>query len=71
MKELRKWLRTIVKTKIFHICIIILIIAVLISFAYVRIAKYDEEGEKEMPFEVSKINVISSVTGENVQAEVE
>ncbi len=65
MKKLRRWFRTLVKTKAFHICIITLIIIGLIAFAYVRIAKYNSEGETQMPFEVSKINVISSVDGED------
>ena len=70
MKKIRKWFRKLVKTKVFHICVIIAIIAALIAFAYITIMKYNVEGEKEMPFEVSKINVISSVTGENVVDEI-
>ncbi len=65
MKKLRLWLRKIVKTKTFHICIILLIIAALIYVAYYKISLYDVEGEKEMPFEVSKIDLISSVAGES------
>ncbi len=69
MKEFRRWLRGLVKTKIFHIIIILAIIIFLIFIAYINIVKYDTEGEKQMPFEVSKISVISSVEGENIEGE--
>lgn len=67
MKKLRIWLRKIIKTRAFHLCIIATIILILIAFAYTTIEKYEQEGEKEMPFEVSKINVISSVYGEEIE----
>ena len=39
----------------------------MVIFALIKIKKYDVEGESEMPFEISKINVISSVGGETIQ----
>ena len=64
MKKIRRWLRNLVKTKAFHISIIVIIVLALISFACITIIKYNKKGETKMPFEVSKIEVISSVTGE-------
>ena len=69
MKKLRKWLRKLFKTRVFHVCVVLLIIAAIVAFGYVKIKEYDVEGEKDMPFEVDKISVISSVSGTNVEGE--
>ena len=67
MRKLKKKLRKIVKTKTFHFTIIGLIILALIIFAAIKMKKYDIEGETKMPFEISKISIISSVDGNTVE----
>ncbi len=67
MRKLKKKIRRIIRTKTFHCIIIALIILAMVIFALIKIKKYDVEGESEMPFEISKINVISSVGGETIQ----
>lgn len=42
--------------------VIIVVIAIAIAFAIFTVLKYEVEGEKEVPFEVSKIIVISSAS---------
>lgn len=48
---------------IFHLCISIFFIIIAISIAGVLGLKYKVEGEKSMPFEISKIMVVSTVEG--------
>ena len=47
--------------KIFHICMIIAIIAAILFGVGILVLRYQVEGETNMPFEISKISVISSV----------
>ena len=47
------------KTRI-KLCLIILIIVIAIAFALFTVMKYDVEGEKNVPFRIGKVIVISS-----------
>ena len=52
-------IRDRIKQKI-KFCIIILVITIAIAVAIFSVLKYEVEGEKEVPFELEKIIVISS-----------
>ena len=60
MKDKIKYLTT---TKAFHICMIIVIIAVIMFIAGIMVLKYQVEGETNMPFKISKITVVSTSDG--------
>lgn len=49
--------------KYFHICMIIIIIAVILFILGLVILKYNVEGETNMPFELTKVTIISSQEG--------
>lgn len=53
--------------KVIHICIIFVLIISILFTAIMLILKYDENGETNMPFEVSKISIISTVDGQDVE----
>lgn len=53
--------------KVIHLCIISIIIIGIVFTAILFILKYDENGETNMPFLVSKISVISTVDGQDVE----
>ncbi len=53
--------------KILNICIICIIIVVIIFTAVMLILNYDEKGETNMPFQVSKISIVSTVNGQDVE----
>ena len=53
--------------KMLHICIVFVIIVVIIFVAIMLILDYDENGETNMPFQISKISVISAVDGQDVE----
>lgn len=53
--------------KILNICIICIIIIAIIFTAVMLILNYDEKGETNMPFKVSKISVVSTVNGQDVE----
>ena len=48
------------KKKIFHICMIIVMIAVILFIVGILVLRYQVEGETNLPFELSKIAIISS-----------
>ncbi len=52
--------------KILNICIVGIIIIAIIFTAVMLILNYDENGETNMPFEISKILVVSTVNGQDV-----
>lgn len=60
MKEKIKY---IMGKKSFHICMLIIIIAVILFSLGIIALKYSVEGETNMPFELTKITVISSSEG--------
>lgn len=53
--------------KIFNICIVCIIIVMIIFIAWMFILNYDVNGETNMPFEISKISIISTVDGKDVE----
>ena len=53
--------------KILNICIICIIIVAILFTAVMLILNYDENGETNMPFKVSKISVVSTVNGQDVE----
>lgn len=53
--------------KILHICIIITIIVAIAFAALILILQYDENGETNMPFEISKITIISTTDAQDVE----
>ena len=57
-------IRRITNTKIFHLVMVIVIITVILFFSGIIILRYNVEGETNMPFELTKISVISQVDGE-------
>lgn len=58
-------LKRLINRKWFHICIMIIIVTFLIISALFITIKYNVEGETNMPFNLSKITVISSSEGKN------
>ncbi len=52
--------------KAIKLSIVILVIAIVIAFAIFSVMKYEVEGEKEVPFKLGKIIIISSATSDDV-----
>lgn len=61
-------LRDITRKKYFHIIVIIVIFAMILFALGIIVLKYNVEGETNMPFQLSKISVISSSEGLDQQA---
>lgn len=53
--------------KILNICMVCIIIVIILFTAIMLILNYDENGETNMPFQVSKISIISTVDGKDVE----
>ncbi len=53
--------------RVLHICIIVTIIIAIAFAALILILQYNENGETNMPFEVSKITVVSTVDAFDVE----
>ena len=51
--------------KALHISIIVLIIVAIGFTAIMLILRYDEKGEENMPFDISKISIISSINSQD------
>ena len=51
--------------KALHISIIILIIVAIIFTAIMLILRYNEKGEENMPFDITKISIISSINSQD------
>ena len=56
-------LKNLTKTKSFHICMIIVIIVVILFIVGMLVLRYSVEGETNMPFDLSKIVIISTQEG--------
>lgn len=52
--------------KLMHLCIIIVMIVAIIFTALIIVLKYGQDGETNMPFEITKISVISTVGAKDV-----
>lgn len=53
--------------KALHVAIIAVILVAIVFTALMLILKYDEKGETNMPFEVSKISIISTTDAQDVE----
>lgn len=53
--------------KALHISIIVLIIVAIGFTAVMLILRYDEKGEENMPFNISKVSIISSINGQDIE----
>ena len=60
---MKEKIRQILDTKQFHICMVILIIVTILCAVGLITLKYNVEGESNLPFELSKITVISTIEG--------
>ena len=60
---MKETLRRIVNKKYFHMCMILVIIVVILFVLGVITLRYNVEGETNMPFDLSKITIISSSEG--------
>ncbi len=53
--------------KVLHICIIIVILVTIAFTALILALKYDNEGETNMPFYISKISIISTTDAQDAK----
>ena len=60
---MREKIRNLVNKRYFHVCMTILIIVVILFIVGMLILRYNVEGETNMPFNLTKITVISSSEG--------
>ena len=51
------------KKNLFKKCIFIAIIVIILTVVFSIMIKYDVEGEKQLPFSISKILLVSTVNG--------
>ena len=51
--------------KLFHICMIIVVITAIFFGVGILFLRYQVEGETNLPFQISKISIISSVDGKD------
>ena len=47
-------------------CLFLICLAVIFLVMIMIMARYEEEGEKEIPFNLSKILIVSSVDGKDI-----
>ncbi len=59
------------KKRIIHVCVIIFILIMIILTAALFMFKYNVEGEKNLPFNVKKINIVSTAESDLTQDEKE
>lgn len=57
----------ITNKKIFHICMIVIMIVVILFIAGMILLRYHVEGETNLPFKIEKIAIVSNVEGENLE----
>lgn len=55
--------------KILNICIVFIILVGIIFTALMLILNYNEKGETNMPFSITKISIVSTVDGQDVEDE--
>jgi len=60
---LKDKIKQIINTKQFHICMVVFIVIAILFVVGVTSLKYNVEGESNLPFYLSKISIISSVEG--------
>ena len=54
--------------KIFHVWMIIAIIAIILIIAGIIMLRYQVEGESNLPFEISKMIIVSTAEGKEIEA---
>lgn len=60
---MREKIKELTQSKIFHICMIIVIITIIVFIAGMLVLRYNVTGEVNMPFTLKKIAIISSQEG--------
>lgn len=65
---MREKIKYIMGKKSFHICMVIVIIAVILFVLGIVVLRYSVEGETNMPFSLTKITLISSSEGIDKEA---
>ena len=65
---IRNKIKNLTNKKSSHLCMIIIIIAVILFVVGIIILQYNVEGEKNMPFTLSKISIISTQEGLDSEA---
>ena len=51
-------------------CLFLVVLAVIFLFVILIMARYEEEGEKQIPFNIAKMLIVSSVNGvQNTESE--
>ncbi len=65
---MKETLKRIMSKKYFHLSIILIIIVTLLFILSVSVLKYNVEGETNMPFNLSKISIISSTEGIDIES---
>lgn len=70
-KTLKEKIKQITNTKQFHMCMVLVIIVAIIFVAGVISLRYNVEGEGTPPFTISKVSIISSVDGTDVEGSEE
>ena len=68
---LKEKIKQITNTKQFHMCMVLVIIVAIIFVAGVISLRYNVEGEETPPFTISKVSIISSVDGTDVEGSEE
>lgn len=63
MNNLKLKIRNLINKKYFHLCMVIVIIAIILFALGIVVLRYSVEGETNMPFNLEKIVVISSAEG--------
>ena len=63
IKLMKEFFKNLVNKKAFHFCVITIIIVLLLFILGLVILRYNVEGETNMPFNLSKVSVISSIEG--------
>jgi len=53
--------------KIFHVIMVVVIVFVILCVAGILALRYQVEGESNMPFQVTKISIVQSVEGKNME----
>lgn len=70
-KMLKEKIKQITNTKQFHMCMVLVIIVAIIFVSGVISLRYNVEGEGTPPFTISKVSIISSVDGTDVEGSEE
>ena len=58
----------LIDKKIFHVWMIIAIIAIILIIAGIIMLRYQVEGESNLPFEISKMIIVSTAEGKEIEA---